>query len=234
MIGIYKITNDLNGKCYIGQTIDNKKRWKEHKQYSKYKSNGDKYNYPLANAMRKYGVENFSFEMLEELINDKDLLYEKEKYYYNLYQPEYNQVVPEKAEGNQATMKSVCQIDINTLEVVGTYKSISEASRLLNIGRKNISCTISNTKRNITAAGFYWCYGKDLSSFKAPKPSTNKSKTYRSKVAKIDPNTNEVLAIYESQTVAAKENNITREGVRDVSNGRYKTAGGYIWKKIYE
>jgi len=42
------------------------------------------------------------------------------------------------------------------------------------------------------------------------------------------------LAIYESQTIAAKENNITREGVRDVSNGRYKTAGGYIWKRINE
>ena len=54
------------------------------------------------------------------------------------------------------------------------------------------------------------------------------------KVAKIDPVTNEVLAIYESQTIAAKENNITREGVRDVSNGRYKTAGGYIWKRINE
>lgn len=234
MIGIYKITNNINGKCYIGQTIDSDKRWKEHKQYSKYKSNGNKYVYPLANAMRKYGIENFSFEMLEELPNDKDLLYEKEKYYYNIYQPKYNQVIPEKAEGNQITMRSVCQIDINTLKVLNRYDSVSEAARSLGLGRKNISCTLSNTKRNITAGGYYWCYEKDLTSFVPPKRRVVENHPHKVKVAKIDPITNEVLTIYESQTVAAKENNITREGISSVCNGRYQTAGGYIWRKIYE
>ncbi len=31
MIGIYKITNKINGKCYIGQSNDIERRWKEHR-----------------------------------------------------------------------------------------------------------------------------------------------------------------------------------------------------------
>ena len=34
MIGIYKITNNINNNCYIGQSIHIEERWKEHK--SKY------------------------------------------------------------------------------------------------------------------------------------------------------------------------------------------------------
>ena len=57
MIGIYKITNKLNGKVYIGQSINIEKRWKQH-------INDPGYN--IHNAIKKYGKENFSFEVLLE------------------------------------------------------------------------------------------------------------------------------------------------------------------------
>lgn len=64
MIGIYKITNNINGKVYIGQSIDINKRWKEHKYRSQIPNKEyDKY---LYRAFRKYGLENFTFEILEE------------------------------------------------------------------------------------------------------------------------------------------------------------------------
>ena len=65
MIGIYKITNNLNGKSYIGLSKDIQKRAREHfnrafnekdKEYEKY----------LYRAIRKYGLENFSVIILEE------------------------------------------------------------------------------------------------------------------------------------------------------------------------
>ena len=82
MIGIYKITNKVNGKCYIGQSTHIEKRWTKHRNTAtnpKY----HEYNYPLYRAMRKYGLQNFSFEVLEEC-SVKDLN-EKEKYYIFLY-----------------------------------------------------------------------------------------------------------------------------------------------------
>lgn len=60
MVGIYKITNNANGKIYIGQSENIERRWRAHINASK------RYNYPLYVDMRKYGVDNFSFEVLEE------------------------------------------------------------------------------------------------------------------------------------------------------------------------
>ena len=74
MIGIYKITNKLSGKTYIGQSNDIERRLKEHKH---------KKDIPVEMAIQKYGVENFIFEVLEECAIDE--LDEKEKYYINLY-----------------------------------------------------------------------------------------------------------------------------------------------------
>lgn len=80
--GIYKITNQKTKQCYIGQAVDIATRWKDHAKC------GLGIDTPVANklykAMQEYGLENFSFEILEEC--NKDMLNEKEKYYIELYQ----------------------------------------------------------------------------------------------------------------------------------------------------
>lgn len=58
---LYKITNKINGKVYIGQTIHPDKRWWEHCNRAE---NGLD-NYPIHCAIKKYGKENFDFEILE-------------------------------------------------------------------------------------------------------------------------------------------------------------------------
>lgn len=83
---IYKITNDINNKVYIGKTeFDVQKRFQEHIKDSKKNSK----NRPLYKAMNKYGVQHFSIEIIEECDN----LEQREKYwikYYDSYKNGYN------------------------------------------------------------------------------------------------------------------------------------------------
>lgn len=93
MTGIYKITNKITGQCYIGQSSKIEQRWTKHRNTCT-NPNYNEYKYPLYRAMRKYGIDNFSFEVLEECLIDE--LNEKEKYYITLYQSQitangYNQ-----------------------------------------------------------------------------------------------------------------------------------------------
>ena len=79
MVGIYKITNRINQKCYIGQSSNIHKRWNAHRSAAQNPKNRDHQNSHLYRAMRKYGIENFIFEVLEEcpvaLLNQKEREY---------------------------------------------------------------------------------------------------------------------------------------------------------------
>lgn len=80
---IYKITNDINDKVYIGQTSKCRPndRWSQHKSDSKNLREED--HSALHLAMHKYGVEKFHFEILEEA--DISLLDEREIYWISFY-----------------------------------------------------------------------------------------------------------------------------------------------------
>lgn len=90
MIGIYKITNKINNNSYIGLSVDIERRWKAHCQ--RYQDpNNKEYDKVLYKAFRKYGIDNFSFEIIEEC--DAKQLQEKEKYwiaFYDTYNHGYN------------------------------------------------------------------------------------------------------------------------------------------------
>ena len=83
MIGIYKYTNQINGKVYIGQSIDIRQRQYAHKS-SAYNEKANDFNAQFHQAIRKYGIENFDFEILEEIAPEeynKAYLDQLEKYY---------------------------------------------------------------------------------------------------------------------------------------------------------
>ena len=84
---LYKITNLINNKVYIGQTIHPDKRWWEHKQRAK------THNYPIHLAIVKYGEENFVFEILEESQNYNEREKELIKQYNSLSPNGYN-IIP--------------------------------------------------------------------------------------------------------------------------------------------
>lgn len=81
--GIYKVTNKVNGKVYIGQSVDIGRRWRTHMT-----AKDDIY---FHKAIQKYGVENFEWEVIEQC-KKKDLD-EREIYwieYYDSFNKGYN------------------------------------------------------------------------------------------------------------------------------------------------
>lgn len=80
--GIYKITNLLNKKVYIGQSVDVKTRWSNHIKASL--GIDSIAHSKVHDAMAQDGVWNFTFELLEKC--DKSMLNEREKYYIGFYQ----------------------------------------------------------------------------------------------------------------------------------------------------
>lgn len=79
--GIYKITNQETGECYIGQAVDIAKRWKDHAKCGL--GIDTPANNKLYKAIQEYGIWNFSWELLEKC--SKEQLNEKEYFYIDLY-----------------------------------------------------------------------------------------------------------------------------------------------------
>ena len=89
MTGIYKITNKINNNAYIGLAKDIEKRWATHKYRAFANTEGNhEYHKALYSAFRKYGIDNFDFEVLEEC--DTENIFDREKYYIEKYDTYYN------------------------------------------------------------------------------------------------------------------------------------------------
>jgi len=77
---VYKITNLITGKLYIGQTTRTlEQRWKQHLVFV----NRNK-NTKLSNAIRKYGTQSFLMELIEEALNQQ-ILNDREQYWIEFY-----------------------------------------------------------------------------------------------------------------------------------------------------
>lgn len=130
---IYKITNLINNKIYIGQTRkDEPSRWQEHVWHA--------YNDPqsdtpyLCAAIKKYGRENFSREILEE-VEDKELN-QKEIEYIALYNSTDRTIGYNLALGGEGHVKySTDEIQF----LYSKYKSIAEVARILKASPDTIS-----------------------------------------------------------------------------------------------
>lgn len=79
-IGIYKITNTINGKCYIGQSVNLKNRIKMHKSMIKHNNEDNEY---LRKSTKKYGYKNFKIEIIKYCKEEELDFYEK--YYIDYY-----------------------------------------------------------------------------------------------------------------------------------------------------
>ena len=130
---IYKITNKVNGKSYIGQTIQNiKERFYQH---CATKCSQAILNMVIHKAINKYGKSNFTIEVIEEV--ESTNLNDRERYwirYYDSYNNGYN-----STEGGQDGIRLFKNLD--TESIIREYKSgksLREIGRLFNVDKQTI------------------------------------------------------------------------------------------------
>lgn len=85
--GIYLIINNLNGMIYVGQSVDCKYRWNDHRKPSKNTR-------PIDKAINEYGKDNFIFKMEKECLPEELDYYEREtiKKYNTIFPNGYNRL----------------------------------------------------------------------------------------------------------------------------------------------
>ena len=130
---IYKITNTINSKSYIGQTIQNvKERFYQHcaTKCSKAVSN-----MAIHRAIKKYGKSNFIVEVIEEI--DSANLNDRERYwikYYNSYNNGYN-----STKGGQDGCKPFKDLDVESIiKEYNTGKSLRTLGTIFKVDKQTI------------------------------------------------------------------------------------------------
>ena len=153
---IYKITNKINGKSYIGQTIqDVKERFYQH---CATKCSQAILNMVIHKAINKYGKSNFTIEVIEEIestnLNDRERYWIK---YYDSYNNGYN-----STEGGQDGIKLFKNLD--TKSIVREYKSgksLREIGRLFNVDKQTIKDLLVRNNINLRTTRTYKLSQKD-------------------------------------------------------------------------
>ena len=153
---IYKITNTINGKSYIGQTIQNvKERFYQHcaTKCSKAVSN-----MAIHRAIKKYGKSNFTVEVIEEI--DSANLNDRERYwikYYNSYNNGYN-----STKGGQDGCKSFKDLDVESIiKEYNTGKSLRALGTIFKVDKQTIKDLLVRNNINLRTTRTYKLSQKD-------------------------------------------------------------------------
>ena len=156
IVGIYLITCTVNGRKYVGQSLDIKRRFRQHKrkqQNPKFKQDVD-----------KYGIEAFKFEILEECKEEN--LTEREDYYLDLIKPYYNIKTEGNAISEEARQKlSKMRIgkkrpeiskSVKCVETGEIFPSVRAASESCKVAISNMTMLLHGKGR--TLGGFHWIF----------------------------------------------------------------------------
>ena len=215
---VYKITNRVNGKVYVGQTkFSLEDRWRIHCQPSKTTTRA------LKNAINKYGKENFTVEQIDVASNREDA-YVKESYWIQ----HYNSMFP-----NGYNLQSGGKRNFHVC--LETKRRVADSTR----GKKHTE----ETKRKISESQL----GKKLSEehrTKISKAHNGKSRTFESRLKQsksISGDKNhkakrirciETGEVYSHIKLAAREVGVHRSTISSCLSGKSKTAGGFHWEHV--
>lgn len=228
---VYKITNTVNSKVYIGQTIQTvTKRFKEHLR--------GKTCLKLKRAMDKYGKNSFCVEELESASSKIDLDALEQRYidFFDSIKTGYNiRNAGSRGKWNQDSVKklkdtvklrksrsgqfrSVQKYDLSG-QLIEVYESITAAANACGIDVHAIcSCLSGNSA---SSGGFLWSYEDSEPKLKTPHKGAA--------ILQLDCN-NTTINEFPSISCAARKFKINRPSISKCCLGERPTAGGFKWK----
>lgn len=200
---IYKHTNKINGKCYIGQTYrDPKYRWKRGSEYKK-KSN------LFGQAIEEFGWDNFTHEIIHKDIESQEDADRWEQFYIVQYKSWIG--FGDKCNGYNTKFYAKCR-KIKCIETGEIFNSIKEAGKKFGIKPTNIT-TVCKGKAN-SAKGYHFCYLEDADTFKIL--------LHKKRKRVICLNT---LIIYEGESIAGRYIGRHGIGISNACTGKQETCG---------
>lgn len=258
---IYKHTLLLDcpskGKSYVGQTSEPNVELRWSNGWGYYTRRQNKNNTIFYNAIKKYGWENFSHELIEENIKTLDEANEREKYwiaYYHTFIEDpkcwgYNMTaggsgVPHKQ--SEETKKKISKA-LTGRQMTEDHKAkinkTLKRKQIICIETKVIYESISEAARQtgisreniktalngkrLSAGGYHWALVDDQEKISELSALAGKYKAAKRSVICI-----ETGFVFESISEAARRVNVGQSGISNVLSGKCKTAGGYHWKYL--
>lgn len=217
MVGVYKIINNLDGRVYIGRSIDVETRIAKHFNYLIKDPHGE-----LDRDIRRLGKENFSWELLRECTEEEMDDYEA------IFIGVYDACNPEKGYNKKSCTTTTTNgnekpiIDIDTFE---KFKSTGDCARKLGISQGDITRVCNHLSGTINGRRFMYLdeyEEKGIIEYIPLKHGTKKKQ-----VKCLENN-----EIYESAHEAGRQLNLNFRLITSVCNGKRKTTGGYHFQYI--
>jgi group I intron endonuclease len=223
MIGVYKITNSLNGKSYIGQSKNIKRRFKNHKESINRKPDDLRGKGPLYDEMKKYGVEHFVFEVLKEC--DESQLNELEEYYIKKYDS--------VSEGYNIAKTSITTNDPDVMNKIQT-KEVRERRSKQFSDMNHSNWKDSRYRKEMSERSSQLQKERLKNPDYLKKKSDDLKKHWEKKKKKVAQYSlsGELVKVYDGIRIAERETGIStiHKHIRDPI--KRKQAGGFVWRYI--